>query len=115
MDWQVLVKFGLASLAVGGILYLGVRGLLFRARNEALPVNNVRFNWVGYMFFGLGVICWIGLSTWAALALGFLKSEGGRGQGLVPLAGTAVFVALVFRVLYVALQTCGVRFTKKIK
>ena len=110
MDWQSLTTLGLPILGIGALLCVYALYAFRKARKEAPPASNARFNGVGYVFFGLGVICWIGLSAWAILAFGFFNDKG-RGQGII--VGMAVLVGLVFGALYVVLQACGVRFTKK--
>ena len=119
MDWQSLTTLGLPILGICALLCVYALYAFRKARKEAPPASkeappasNARFNGVGYVFFGLGVICWIGLSAWGILTLG-VDVDRGRRQGVIPILGMAVLVALVFWALYVVLQACGVRFTKK--
>jgi hypothetical protein len=84
-----------------------------KSRRESPPVSNARlqFTGVAYVFIGLMVICWIGSSVWAMLAL----DMSGRGDGSFVTMVAALIVALVFGALYVALKACGVKFTNELK
>jgi len=112
MDEQLLaILAGLGALVIGLAVY-AIRGLsLFpKTPGQTLPVSTAGFapSAVGFAFFGLMVICMIGLSVWAVDIMELQGRTAIRVYGSVP-----ILVGLVFSALYFALKSLGVRFWKK--
>ena len=113
MDEQVLaILVGVCALVIGLAVYV-IRGLsLFpKTPSEAPPVSTPGFalSGVGFVFFGLMVICMMG-SVWAVQEM---EWHSKRGQSIyVPVL---ILVGLVFTALYFALKSRGVRIWKKPK
>jgi len=114
MDDRVLaILVGLCALVIGLAVYV-IRGLsLFpKTPAEASPVGTPGFapSGVGFVFFGLMVICMVGFSVWAVQVMELQDRTATRIYGTVP-----ILVGLVFAALYFFLRSRGVRFWKKPK
>jgi hypothetical protein len=114
MDEQVLaILVGLCALVIGVAVYVIRRLSLFpKTPGEAPTVNTPGFapSGVGFVFFGLMVICMIGFSVLAVQVMELQGRTATRVYGSVPF-----LVGLVFAALYFALKSRGVRFWKKPK
>lgn len=112
MDVQALVILvGLCSLVIGLAVYVIRRLSLFsKTPKEGFPLSNAEFQLTGasFVFYGLMVICMIGLPVWAVQAMELQGKAARNVYGGVPL-----LVGLVFAALYFALESLGVRFKKK--
>lgn len=118
MDWQSLTTLGLPILGICALLCVYALYAFRKARKEVPPASNevptdrnARFNVLGYVFFGLGAICWIGFSLWAIVA--FEMTARNKAPSVIMVV--AVLVALVFYAIYFALKSLGVKFLKEPK
>ena len=114
MDWQVLtILVGLCFVVMALAVFV-VRGLsLFpKTPGEAPPVSTPGFtpSRVGFVFFGLALICMIGFSVWAVEFMELQGRTAIRVYGSVP-----ILVGLVFSALYFSLKSLGVKFWKASK
>jgi uncharacterized membrane protein YbhN (UPF0104 family) len=114
MDWQALaVVVGLCSLFIALAVYVLSRLSLFSPpKEEAPPAGNEgsRSTGVSLVFFGLMVVCVIGVSAWGVQAL---ELEG--RTAIRAFFSLTILVGLVFLALYLALKSLGVPFAKKPK
>ena len=115
MDVQVLaILVGLCALVIGLGVYVLSRLSLFGKSPEEAPTvgSDAGFQpaGVGFLFFGLMVICMIGFSVWVVQIMELQGRTAIRVYGGVP-----ILVGLVFSALYFFLKSLGVRFWKNPK